>query len=119
MNPATVVVWILYLSPVIPIGLAWKKLYTSRDRNDWISFVPVLIATASQIWLISGSVFPWTAGPYYSSLRYGIIWLNFLVTLFVGASAFFTKPERQILAGAACLMLTLLWGFVGATNVVV
>src|SRR3954447_8864198 len=111
----------IYSTPILPLLVAWWTWRASRTAPGARIILPLVVATASQIWVLSSLATQWFLGPSYSNIRYGIIWVNFLATLAAASVSLIqglTRPPRtpKVAAGISCLLLAIEWLLIGAVN---
>ena len=114
--PIALLVFGVYLSPVIPLGFSWAR---SANRTDIRTLALLSISTLSSTWLIAGALFPITLGRYYSDLRFAIIYANLFLMLVCAVAVFWRKSRLRMPLGIACLMQAVIWSFVAALNATV
>jgi hypothetical protein len=108
-----------FLSPVIPLGLTWRKLVQTKPCVPNLSWLTTVAASASLLWLAIGIVFPSAIGPDYSNIRATIILSNLGGALLAGAFSIAWKPTRQVWTALASIMLVIIWTFILAIQAVV
>ena len=115
---------LLYLSPAIPLAVAWQSSITSHNARRIASVVPQSVATISLLWIAASFVSEDFLGPEYSYVRVGICFGNTIADLasciLVFIPNIFPSTRRQRIAtGAGGLLLALVWFFVGSITFVV
>jgi hypothetical protein len=120
---AHVVYWVMMAFSVgaIPLlFLAWRWCLRAASGDvSTLRLILLIIATCSHAWLLLAMKFPQFLGASYSTVRFSIIDVNFLVMLACAITAFRLRVKGKILFGVACLLTTWLWGIVGAINIAV
>jgi hypothetical protein len=116
---ATIFVWALLLSGPIAVVLTWRiallngpvrSLFSSRSN------ISLILITLSLLLLICGYIWPIALGPYYSRMRFGLIFGNMGVMLLIAiASAFSAKPIKAYLL-ASSIILAVDWAYVWVIN---
>jgi hypothetical protein len=118
-HTAAVFVWILLLTPLAPIVLAWAIFARRPGRVNTGQLVPLIAVTASLAWLLASIRLPWLLAGDYGSWRFAIINGNFVLMVFAAVASFSRTSAVRIPVGIACCITTLLWSFVGAINAAV
>src|SRR6187402_1627911 len=108
-----------YASPAIPLSIGCVRAIKLRNTDHQRVFAPLICVCLSLVWLLLAVPFGDLLGPTYSHMRYGIISLNFFTNLIAAGCALTARPTIQIATTIAALMLTAVWGFIGAINSVV
>jgi len=112
--------WI-FAAPIILLLMTWVRVIWSRniDETVKVSWIPLIVATASELYLWLSVPFHWLMGPDYSRLRYDLIFSNLTLVLIIAVVICFRKSIARWWLFAACLSLALQWIFVGAISSVV
>ena len=111
----------IFAIPIFPILVAWWKWRGSRRTPSGGTIFPLVVATASQVWVLSVFATQWFLGPSYSNVRFGIILVNFLATLAAASVSLIrglTRPPRtpKFAAAISCLLLAIEWLIIGAAS---
>ncbi len=121
---AKIAYWIIFALAACALPLivvAWRQCMLSSHPARTRLVILLSLATISYAWLLLGMKFPASWGDYYSNPRYAIIDGNFIVMIGCSIGTFSSKAGQKtiLFVGLTCLLLTLLWCFVGVLNVVV
>ena len=113
--------WALFSSPAVPIAFAWLRVRADVRARMRIDVGPLLVATASVLWLDAAVVNWWFLGPLYGMAHYAIVGGNlladFVSMLMSGLASISPVARAQRLAtGLACLMLSIEWAAIGIVN---
>ena len=110
------VILALAASPMPLLFLAWHRFISASKPAGTLWLILLIGATSSYVWLLLGMKFPALFGESYSKARFAIIDVNFVVTLGCSIAALWSKGNRKVLLGIACLLTTLVWSIEGAIN---
>jgi hypothetical protein len=112
--------WI-FVAPIFLLLVTWIKVVLAKnfDKTVKIAWVPLIAATLSDAYLWLSVPFHEIMGPFYSRLRYDLIFLNLAAVLIVAIVICFWESIARWWLFAASLSLALQWLFVGAINSVV
>lgn len=115
---------LLYLSPALPLAVAWKSSILSQNARRVASVVPQTVATISLFWIAASFVSENFLGPEYSNLRGGMILGNMIADLAICILAFMPSispgtVRQRIATGAAGLLLALVWYLIRSISFVV
>jgi len=112
--------WI-YVAPIVLLVVTWTKVLRADyfEEAPRIAWPPLVLASATEVYLALCSVSRGIIGPPYSNLRFNIIHLNLAAALLAAVAACFWKSVAQWWLVAASLTLALQWLFVDAINHVV
>ena len=107
--------------PVPAIAFAWWRLRVSPCARTIRNIIPLVIATVSQVWILSVFLTQSVLGPGYSNVRSGIILVNLLSTFGAGvfslvSGVIWAPRTLRIITGAACLLLAVEWLIIAAAN---
>jgi hypothetical protein len=109
--------WI-YVAPMILLAVTWVKVLRADyfDEAPKIAWIPLVVATSSEVYLSLSIPFREIMGPAYSSLRYNLIYLNLAAVLIVAIAIYSWNSVAKWWLFAASLSLALQWLFVRVIN---
>lgn len=104
-TPLLLLAWLGWLSPLVSVSAVRMFL--------------LIVATGSYVWLVLAMEFPLFLAESYSTSRFAIIDVNFVVMVVCSIAAFRGKERRKVLLGFACISAALVWSVLGGVNSVV
>lgn len=109
--------WAMVILTAIPMPLLLLGWFS--PSASWHSAEKLLLtaATCSYVWLILAMKFPMFLAEPYSGGRFAIINTNFLVMLICSIATFRGNQRRKGVSGLVCILITVMWGVLGAINV--
>jgi len=107
----------LFASPAVLLTVGWVKSVSEWNRRKPTAWLPLSIATVSEIWLVAACFYPALAGAFYSNLRFTILDGNFLLSVVL--AGFSLRGVQRLWTCTGCLLLALAWSFIAAINSVV
>lgn len=108
--------WALLIAPLILAVIGWA-LYLRRPRAVRPAYLaPLICVTLSVTWLLVSLRVPSVLGGSYSHWRFTVIDGNFVLMLLASIAAFSNATKLRLPVGAACVLTTILWSFIGAMN---
>jgi hypothetical protein len=114
--------WVIVVLGVIPMPLllvTWLGWFSPPVLVSAVRLFLLIAATGSYVWVVLAMKFPLFLAESYSTSRFAIIDVNFVVMVVCSIAAFRGKERRKDLLGFACILTALVWSVVGAVNVVV
>ena len=109
-------VWALLLFAPIAVVLTWRIALQNGSVRTLRNNFSLILITLSLLLLICGYIWPMALGPYYSRMRFGLIFGNMGVMLLIAiASAFSAKPIKAYLL-ASSIILAVDWAYVWVIN---
>jgi hypothetical protein len=115
----TIIIYLLLLAAPALVAMTWRIALQNGQSRVALSAgtrSSLILVTLSLLLLISGYFWPVILGPYYSRVRFGLIYSNIGLTLLVaGGSAFGTKPLKLYLV-ASSIILAIDWAYVAVVN---
>jgi hypothetical protein len=97
--------------------VAWVRSIPEWAKRRPTAWIPVSIATVSEIWLLAACFYPTLAGDYYSNFRFAVLDGNFLLSVVL--AGFSLRGVQRLWTCTGCLLLSLAWSFIAAINLVV
>lgn len=112
-------IWALLVAPVILAAIGWI-VYLRRPAAVRPAYLaPLICVTVSVTWLLVSFRIPAVLGGSYSHWRFAVIDGNFVLMLLASIAAFSNTTRLKLPVGAACVLTTILWSFIGAMNATV
>lgn len=117
-----VLYWVFTLSgilPAVPLVVGWNLVLRNAELRRLWQILPLVVCTVSFGWLIASGLSVSALGPYYSRLRFTIIYGNMACMFAAGVAVFFMKSRLRWPGGISAVLLFFAWLLMGAVNSVV
>lgn len=118
MNPLTMIVFVFILIPCAAIVVSWYRFWQTPDlsiskaRNS----IPLILVTLSWMFFLAGSLSQKVFGPYYSTQRYVLIYVNLSITLLMMIVILRGSHRYKDLLAASAGAVSVAWLYLAVVN---